>query len=248
MPMAKATTSAVTTMATSGPEALSPATLLRLMWLASPALPVGGFSYSEGLEAAVEHGHVDSEASATAWLRDQLALSQARGDWAVAARAHAAWQASDVPALKALNDWVLHTRESAELRQQVEQMGRSLLDWLRNGEQATDPRLAVLSALSPAPTWPVGCALAGLLAGASARDTLLSIAFGWAENMAQAAMKAVPLGQAAAQRMLAALARDIPAAVDHALTLPDADRQAHAPMLAIMSARHEQQYSRLFRS
>ena len=74
------------------------------------------------------------------------------------------------------------------------------------------------------------------------------MAFGWAENMAQAAMKAVPLGQAAAQRMLGALADAIPAAVEQALATPAASRQAHAPMLAILSARHEVQYSRLFRS
>jgi urease accessory protein len=78
------------------------------------------------------------------------------------------------------------------------------------------------------------------------RDTLLAFAFGWAENMMQAALKSVPLGQSAGQRILARLAAEIPAAVDHALQLGDADRQAFSPMLAILSARHETQYSRLF--
>jgi urease accessory protein len=218
------------------------------MWLASPALPVGGFSYSEGLESAVEHGQVAGEAGATAWLLDQLELGQARADWAAAAAAHRAWQAHDLPAATEVNDWVRLTRETAELRQQSEQMGRSLLDWLRNGPDAADPRIAALAALSPAPTWPVAYALAGALGGADAHDTLLALAFGWAENMAQAAMKAVPLGQAAAQRMLGALAAAIPEAVERALACPDERRQAHAPMLAILSARHEVQYSRLFRS
>ncbi len=227
----------------------TPATLLRLMWLASPALPVGGFSYSEGLEAAVDSGRVDSEASARDWLLDQLQLSLARAELAVAAQAHAAWQRGDGPRLIALNDWVRQTRESAEMRQQTEQMGRSLGDWLRNGEQADDARIAMLAALPGAPTWPLAFALAGVLAGASARETLLSFAFGWAENMAQAAMKSVPLGQAAAQRMLSALAARIPEAVEQALACTDdSQRQAFAPMLAILSARHETQYSRLFRS
>ena len=84
--------------------------------------------------------------------------------------------------------------------------------------------------------------------GATPRDALLSLAFGWSENMVQAAMKAVPLGQAAAQRMLARLAAAIPAAVDDALALGDDGRQVATPMLAILSAQHEQQYSRLFRS
>ena len=226
----------------------APATLLRLMWLASPALPVGGFSYSEGLEAAVDAGQVATEAQAGDWLLAQLRLAQTRADLAVAAQAHGAWAHGDTPRIEALNAWVLATRESAEFRLQAEQMGRSLVEWLRNGEQAGDARVAVCAALAPAPTWPVAYALATVLAQAPAREALLALAFGWAENMAQAAMKAVPLGQAAAQRMLARLAQAIPAAVDEALACGDDARQAHAPMLAILSARHETQYSRLFRS
>ena len=84
--------------------------------------------------------------------------------------------------------------------------------------------------------------------GAPQREALLAFAFGWAENMVQAAIKCVPLGQSAGQRMLAALAEAIPAAVDHAMALRDGERQAFTPMLAILSAQHETQYSRLFRS
>jgi urease accessory protein len=94
----------------------------------------------------------------------------------------------------------------------------------------------------------VAFALAATLAGADARHALLAFAFGWAENMVQAAMKAVPLGQAAAQRMLERLADAIPGAVDDALARGDDARQAFTPMLAILSAQHETQYSRLFRS
>jgi len=218
------------------------------MWLASPALPVGGFSYSEGLESAVDTGLVGSEAQAGGWLLHQLQLSLARADLPVVAQAHAAWLHNDSTRVVTLNDWIRCTRESAEFRQQAEQMGRSLADWLRNGEQAGDPRIAILAALAPAPTWPVAYALATVLAGAETRESLLAFAFGWAENMVQAAMKAVPLGQAAAQRMLARLANEIPAAVDAATRLPDGERQAFTPMLAILSAQHEAQYSRLFRS
>ena len=127
-------------------------------------------------------------------------------------------------------------------------MGRSLLEWLRHGDEAADSRVAMLAALAPAPNWPVAFALAAALTQASARDALLAFAFGWAENMVQAAMKAVPLGQHAAQRMLAQLARDIPVAAATALQLADDERQACTPMLAILSAQHETQYSRLFRS
>jgi len=226
-------------------------TLLQLMWLASPALPVGAFSYSEGLEAAVEGGRVTSEAEAGDWLVDQLQLGLARADMALAARAFDAWRQGDHDRIAALNDWIRQTRESAELRQQSEQMGRSLVEWLRKGgcgTDAIDGRITALAALRPAPTWPVAFALAAAQTDATARDALLSFAFGWAENMVQAAMKAVPLGQGAAQRMLARLAADIPAAVEQALSRADGEPQVCTPMLAILSAQHELQYSRLFRS
>ena len=225
-----------------------PATLLQLMWLASPALPVGGFSYSEGLEPAVEAGCAGGEVEAGDWLLAQLQLSLARADLPATAALCRAWQASEPDAVRSLNDWVQQTRETAELRAQSAQMGRSLLDWLRNGDHAADPRIAILAALTPAPMWPTAFALAAMLAGAAVDDALLAFAWGWAENQVQAAMKAVPLGQAAAQRMLGRLAKAILPAVDQALATAPSDRQAFSPMLAILSAKHESQYSRLFRS
>jgi urease accessory protein len=275
--------------------ALSAHALLHLMWLASPALPVGGFSYSEGLEAAVDSGRVSNEAQASLWLQDQLQLSLARCELAVVAQAFDAWstpellcqtadtitsvraepvkaqvsrttlrqaqgerlntpRADSIERLQALNHWVLATRESSEFRQQTQQMGRSLAEWLKNqtvtdehgGEP--DPRVQQLAELHPSPTWPVAFALAAQQTGAPVREALMTMAFGWAENMVQAALKAVPLGQSAGQRVLAALCAQIPAAVEQALNLHDDDRQAHSPMLAILSAQHETQYSRLFRS
>lgn len=222
--------------------------LLQLIWLASPGLPVGAFSYSEGLEAAVDHGRVVDEAGAGAWLLCQLQLAQARGDLAATAAAWQAWATHDVPRIAALNAWVLATRESAEFRLQTEQTGRSLAGWLAQRAPADDARLATLQALAPAPAWPVAAALAGWRSGAPQRSALVALAFGWAENMVQAAVKAVPLGQSAGQRLLGTLAQAIPAAVDDAIARDDVTRQAFTPMLAILSARHEAQYSRLFRS
>ncbi len=226
----------------------APATLLHLMWLASPALPVGSFSYSEGLEAAVEAGCVCSESDAGDWLLNQLELSLARSELALLAQAHRAWTSHDAARIADLQAWYRATRETAEFRRQGEQMGRSLLDWLRHGAGAADPRLRALAGLSPAPGWPIGFALATVLAGADTEQAALAFAFGWAENMVQAAMKAVPLGQVAAQRMLGRLTAAIPVAVEQALAIDDDSRQTFAPMLAILSARHETQYSRLFRS
>ena len=109
--------------------------LLQLIWLASPALPVGGFSYSEGLEAAVEAGLVHDEDSAGDWLRRPAAPGLARADLAVVAQAIAAWRAGDMQRIAQLDAWVLQTRETSELRQQTEQMGRSLVEWLRSRSQ-----------------------------------------------------------------------------------------------------------------
>jgi urease accessory protein len=225
------------------PGALSAASLLQLIWLASPALPIGGFSYSEGLEAGIEWAGLGTEDAASGWLVDQLHLSLARGDLAVVAQAVTAWRGGDMARVHALNDWVFQTRESAEFLLQTEQMGRSFVEWLKlhHGDIAT-----VFEAL-PA-SYPVAFAFAASRTDAPVRDACLAFAFGWAENMVSAAVKAAPLGQSAGQRMLGRLAAEIPTAVDHAITLRDDDRQAFSPMLAVLSARHETQYSRLFRS
>ncbi|CAN7182445.1 urease accessory protein UreF [Acidovorax sp. LjRoot117] len=234
------------------PAPLPAASLLQLIWLASPALPVGGFSYSEGLESAIENAGIDSEAAVGAWLLDQLHITQARGDMALIAKAVGAWRrgdGGDLAHVRELNDWVLHTRETSELRLQTEQMGRSMADWLRNQHQGDDqvmPAVQCLAALPP--TYPVAFALAASMTQAPVRDVLLAYAFGWAENMVQAALKSMQLGQSAGQRILARLADAIPAAADHAIGLMDSERQAFSPMLAILSAQHETQYSRLFRS
>jgi urease accessory protein len=220
--------------------------LMQLMWLASPALPIGGFSYSECLEAAVDTGRAATESDASAWLVDHLHLSVSRSDMPAVAQAIGAWRANDSGRIAALNAWVLQTRESSELRTQTVQMGKSLLEWLKNHTTATPDQIASLAAQEA--TYPVAYALAASSTGAPLRECLLAYAFGWAENMVQAAIKSVPLGQSAGQRILSTLTAQIPQAVDHALALDDLARQAFSPMLAILSAKHEAQYSRLFRS
>lgn len=226
--------------------ALGAAALIQLLWLASPALPVGSFSYSEGLEAAVDSARVTDEASAARWLLDQQALLLARAELPMLAEATQAWQQGDVARIALLNDWVVHTRDGAEARQQTLQMGRSLTDWLRQRDD--DAHLLRLARLTPAPTWPIAFALAAARSGAPLREALIAFGFGWAENMVQAAVKTVPLGQSAGQRLLGQLAEALPALVEQVLRDDAPPRQNFAPVQAILAARHEAQYSRLFRS
>lgn len=231
----------------------SSSSLLHLLWLASPALPVGAFSYSEGLETAIDDGVVHDETSAGEWLANQLALVMARSELPVMAAAFAAAQGNDEARLRALNHWVRETREAAEPLAQTQQMGRSLVAWIESlqagtaqGQRTPCPTLPLLRTLHPAPTWPVVLGCAAAWRGAPLNDSLTAAAFGWAENMVQAAVRAVPLGQSAGQRLLALLVERIPAAVEFALAADEPI--AFAPRLAIASARHEVQYSRLFRS
>ena len=146
--------------------------LLRLIWLASPALPVGGFSYSEGLEAAVEAGLVADEASAADWLADQLHLALAQSDLAVVAQAVEAFRANDTARVAGLDRWVRRTRETSELRLQSEQMGRSLGDWSRSLEpqQQPDKRESL--------TYPVAFARAAAPVPAPVRDIVLAAVLG----------------------------------------------------------------------
>lgn len=226
---------------------MEPSVLLGLMRLASPALPVGGFSYSEALEAAVEAALVHDEASAQRWLSDQLHLGLARAELPLVAGAHDAWLNHDASRIAGLNTWMLITRESHELRAQTEQMGRSMLEWLRQ-QSPDDSRVATLAALTPSPSWPVAFALAAAQTNAAAHESVLAYGFSWAENQVQAALKSVPLGQSAGQRILARLAQELVPLAQTAIMLGDDERQAFAPLFAIRSSQHETQYSRLFRS
>jgi urease accessory protein len=232
-------------------QPLPASSLLQLMWLASPALPIGGFSYSEGIEAGVDSAHIATFSIANNWLIDQLNLSLGRADLAVVAKAIPAWRRGDLTRIDELNGWVLQTRETSELRLQTEQMGRSMLDWWRKQPSFHgdfQDNFEINQNFFKSPTYPLVFALAASSTQASVRDCLMSFAFGWAENITQAAVRAVPLGQTDGQCILANLAAHIPAAVDAAMKLQDSERQAFSPMLAILSSQHETQYSRLFRS
>lgn len=222
--------------------------LARLLQLASPALPVGAYTYSQGLEWAVETGVIRDEATAGPWIADLLQHGIGRYEAPLVAALMAAWSAGNTVEIARLNGEFLASREAAELRAETAQMGFSLARLVRD---LRDPELArVESTLATLgeiafPTGWAGIAATWQIAPEAALTAYL---WSWAENQVMAALKAVPLGQASGQRLLAELGRQIPAVVTEALPLPEARWSNFTPAFAIACARHETQYSRLFRS
>lgn len=226
-------------------------TLARLLQLASPALPVGAYTYSQGLEWAIEAGWVRDEAGAGRWIGDLLDNSLGAYELPLLFALADAWARSDGAAVDELNADYLATREGAELFSETAQMGHSLHRLLINFPEVDEAARQCLreaeqraGALAFPTVWSALAAAWGL----EARDSAVAYAWSWAENQVLAALKAVPLGQAAGQRLLHALGDRLPAVVARASLLPRDAWSNFQPGLALASARHETQYSRLFRS
>lgn len=223
------------------------AELTALLHLASPALPIGAFSYSQGLEAAIEHGLIHDGDSARQWIESGLSTVLARGELPLLAHQIDSWRTHDAAALRAANDAYLASRESAELRRETEQMGWSLAQLCASLEWGNAARRETLASLKPI-AQPTAFAFAAFAHDAAPEAALAAYAFSWVENQAAAALKAVPLGQLAGQRIIVALRGPIDDAVRRALATSPDRINTFAPQLGILSARHESQYSRLFRS
>lgn len=225
--------------------------LARLLQLASPALPVGAYTYSQGLEWAVESGVITNETTAGRWIADLLRHAIGCYEAPLVCALMAAWKASDSGEIGRLNDDFLASREAAELRAETAQMGFSMHRLVRD---LRDPALAdierTLDGLNTSGEIAFPTAWAGLAAHwhIEVPDALTAYLWSWAENQVMAALKAVPLGQAAGQRLLAELGQDIPEIAAAAQLLPENAWSNFTPAFAIASARHETQYSRLFRS
>lgn len=218
--------------------------LVRLLQLASPTLPVGAYSYSQGLEAAVEAGIVRDASSARAWIGDVMALSLATMEAPLLVRLMAASSAGDVAGARRWNEELLASRESAELRAESVQMGYSLRKLLVELEVPGARALAQFEEIA----FTSAFAFAAAAWKVEPEDALAAYLWAWLENQVIAAVKSVPLGQTDGQRTLLALGARIPEIAQHAMQLGDDKLANFAPGLAILSARHETQYTRLFRS
>jgi len=214
--------------------------LLAALHLASPALPVGGFAYSQGLERAIEDRLVADEAGALRWIADLLLLAIARFEAPLWLRAFDACASGDTVAFARCNDELLAARETAELRAESQQMGASLLRLL--------PALGVEPPAVEPIAYPAAFAAACAAVAVDREAGLAAYLWAWVENQVLVAVKSVPLGQQAGQRLLIALHAPLVRAVAIAAELPDDELGSAAMNFALASARHETQYSRLYRS
>lgn len=250
--------------------------LLSALHLASPALPVGGFAYSQGLEQAIEDRWVTDAEQAYVWIRDVMLLSLARQELPWWLRCYDAAEAGHWPVLLEANVQLCALRETAEFRLESLQMGYSMAKLF-----AQWPGTRVLAALSEGSlgidavgvfaqekaggevmdrgaatgndkgvAWSYPAAYAALAAASGVeQDTALAAyLWSWVENQVLAAMKTVPLGQIEGQQLLHRLKADIGQACEIARSTEITQTGSAALGLTVASARHETQYSRLFRS
>jgi len=226
------------------PEHTHSISMLRLYQLVSPALPVGAYNFSQGLEYAVHAGWVRDECSVLQWIIGVAENAIATLDVPLVLRMHAAWSDEDEVLARRWSAYLLASRESEELRAEERHLGRSLAKILMSLEltqagpfiKDTNTSYACMFALASS-HWKID----GI-------QTANAYVWAWCENQVLAALKLLAIGQTAGQRMLDALLQRIPALVQHASTIADEDIGVAAPRLGMASAWHETQYSRLFRS
>jgi urease accessory protein len=221
--------------------------LARLLHLASPALPVGAFSYSQGLEWAVDHLGISTEAAAQQWIADTLRFALARCEAPALIELMRAWQQGSAPEVRRLNAEFIATRETAELRAESLQMGYSLARLLRDLQEMPDSLRTTLNLL-PEIAFPTAWAAAAAHWQIQEQDAATAYLWAWMENQVMAAVKLIPLGQTAGQRMLAALTPQLPILAAEAALRTPGDWENFTPGLTLASSLHETQYTRLFRS
>lgn len=217
---------------------------LRLWQLISPALPVGAYAYSGGLEYAIHAGWLSNADETEAWISGLLQHTLAWLDIPVLQRCYTAWAQDDAAGLQYWSRFILAAREAGELQNEDLQLGRALATLL------SDLDIPEATAFRQSDAAPFVCllALAGIKWHVAIEQLAAGLLWSWTENQVAAAIKLVPLGQTAGQKMLLRIAQVIPAAVARGLQLEDSQIGGVAPGLGIASALHETQYTRLFRS
>lgn len=220
---------------------------IRLMQMTSQAFPIGGFSHSYGLEAAVESGLLRDEKSVQEWVADVLAYSIFTYEAPALHDMSEAWSAPDLNSVRHLNAEFLAARESAELRSATVQLGFSMRKLLAALPGLPEPLLDALHNMDE-PSLPCVWSATAHAWGIAKSESMAAYLWSWAENQVLAAMKSVPIGQSSAQRVLLHAGENIARFIARGLPRLDEESSNFAPGLAILCCQHETQYSRLFRS
>lgn len=218
--------------------------LLGLLYLTSPALPIGAFAYSQGLEKAIESSVVHDLKSLENWCRDGIKFGLSSLDLPLLLALRHSISKADTVALERWNHYVFASRETHELYEEERNLGLSMRRLLK-----TQDLLSKDIALPSSPSFLTGFAVISQSLGLSDQTTLISFCWSWLENQVAVACKAIPLGQTDAQKVLLALRKEIPGLLSQ-ITKPDRETDVFGslPGQALFSACHEIQYSRLFRS
>jgi len=220
---------------------------IRLLQMASQAFPIGGYSHSYGLEAAIDSGRVRDEKSVREWIADVLTFSMGAYEIPVLCDMGKAWVARDCIALSRLNVEFLASRESAELRSATVQMGFSMRKLLAALSSLPEFLSDTLDSMEE-PSLPCVWSGAAWAWAVPPPESTAAYLWSWAENQALVAMKSVPIGQSSGQRVLLEIGETIARLAERAESCDEDLRSNFAPGLAILCSQHETQYSRLFRS
>lgn len=218
--------------------------MLNLMRLTSPSLPIGAFAYSQGLEFACDQEWVTDDESALEWISGLLRNTQTYLDIPVLVRLYDAWQSKSADQIKFWSKFLLASRESKELKDEDQNLGKALSKLLLDLE--INEAAKIIN--SDFVTYATAFSLAAVNWDVNKEDCCGGYLWSWCENQVNAAIKLIPLGQTAGQRMLSSLIHEIPACLETGFGLEDDDIGSTAIGLGIASANHETQYSRLFRS
>jgi urease accessory protein len=221
--------------------------LLHLLQLASPSLPIGAYSYSQGLEAAIESGLVGDESSARDWIAHSLHQVIARFEAPILWRLLQAFTNRDANAIGTWTERFIAARDTAEFRAETVQMGYSLTKLVAELNISDKTLLKLLQDQTDIPL-PTALAYAAVALDVPHQAALLGMMFSWAENQVLVCVKSVPLGQVAGQRLLLSLRPELETAAQCAQELPDDELSNWSPGLSLLSMQHEVQYSRLYRS
>lgn len=221
--------------------------LLNVLRLSSQSLPTGAFSYSQGMEWLVDTRRINDESSVYEWIASILHGPYVNYELPILRELFEAWSIVDHKTIKILNQDYLNSRETSEIQKETLQMGYALREIIHKMNIASDEATEFLTQIDQL-TFVTGFSFCSYRIGLSIEEVLMSHVWSFIENQILVAIKAVPLGQSAGQRLLNRIIPLGDSAVSRSMEVSSDNWANFSPLQAISSSKHETQYSRLFRS